>query len=132
MRNQLGGANFTTLGQLCVIAFYDFWEDYLRPQYAIAKGVLDPNETGKDVIDACLRQHASHDLWGDLYYLRTSIVHNQGKATSAVAGCKLIKWFKPGDLISLSPDHMGAVFLALLAYRNELFKEQFPPHFIDI
>jgi hypothetical protein len=47
MRNQLGGANFTTLGQLCVIAFYDFWEDYLRPQYAIAKGVLDPNETGR-------------------------------------------------------------------------------------
>jgi hypothetical protein len=131
-RNLPGGANYTTLGQLCLIAFYDFWEDYLRPQYAVAKGVLDPNETRKDVIDKCLRQHASHDLWGDLYYLRTSIVHNQGKATSAVAKCKLIKWFKPGDLISLTPDHMRAFFLALLAYRNELFKEQFPPDVIDI
>jgi hypothetical protein len=131
-RNAPDGANFTTLGQLCLISFYDFWEDYLRPEYAIAKGVLDRNEHVKEVIEKCLREHASHDLWGDLYHLRTSIVHNQGIATSKVDRCKLIKWFKPGDLIALSPEHMRALFLALLTYRNELFREQFPPQYIQL
>jgi hypothetical protein len=37
-----------------------------------------------------------------------------------------------GDAISITPPHMRAIFLALLAYRNELFKEQFPPHYIQI
>src|ERR1700733_2175618 len=41
-RNVAGGSNYTVLGQLCLIAFYDFWEDYLRREYAIAKGVLVP------------------------------------------------------------------------------------------
>ena len=129
-RNVPGGLNYTTLGQLCLISFYDFWEDYLRREYAIAKGYLDPNETTKEVVDECLRKHASHDLWGDLYYLRTSIVHNQGVAISSVAKCKLIRWFKPGDLVTLAPDHMRAIFLALLTYRNELFREQFPEQHI--
>jgi hypothetical protein len=131
-RNVAGGANYTTLGQVCLISFYDFWQDYLRKEYAIAKGVLDRNEKNNEVERTILREHASHDLWGDLYYLRTSIVHNQGKATSAVARCKLIRWFKPGDPIVLKPEHMRAIFLALLAYRNELFKEQFPEQFIQL
>ena len=129
-RNLTGGSNYTTLGQLCLISFYDFWNDYLRREYAVAKGYLDRNETAKEVVQECLREHASHDLWGDLYYLRTSIVHNQGIATSSVAKCKLIKWFRPGDLISLTPDYMRAVFLALLSYRNELFREHFPEQHI--
>jgi hypothetical protein len=129
-RNAPGGSNFTTLGQLCLISFYDFWQDYLRREYVIAKGCLDRDEKNSEVVKQCLRDHASHDLWGDLYYLRTSIVHNQGIATSAVAKCKLIRWFKPGDPISLSPDHMRAIFLALLTYRNGLFSEQFPEHHI--
>jgi len=131
-RNAPGGANFTTLGQLCLVAFYDFWNDYLRRQYVIAKGKLDANETKKEVVEAALRDHASHDLWGDIRKLRTSIVHNQGIATSDVSQCKLIKWFQPGDPIALTPEHMRALFLALLAYRNELFMEQFPEHYIHI
>ena len=125
-RNVPGGSNYNTLGQLCLNSFYDFWNDYLRRQYVIAKGHLDPAETDKDVVNECVRTHASHDLWGDLYYLRTSIVHNQGIATSAITKCKLIKWFKPGDLIELTPDRMRAIFLALLTYRNELFREHLP------
>ena len=129
-RNAPRGLNYTTLGQLCLISFYDFWQDYLRRAYVVAKGCLDPHETDNKVVQECLRKHASHDLWGDLYYLRTSIVHNRGVATSSVAKCKLIKWFNPGDLITLTPHHMRAIFLALLTYRNELFKEQFPEQHI--
>ena len=131
-RNAPGGTNFTTLGQLCIVSFYDFWNDYLRREYVIAKGYLDRNEKNKEVKEKCLRDHASHDLWGDLYYLRVSIVHKLGIATSDVAKCKLIKWFKPGDPIAITPEHMRAIFLALLAYRNELFKEQFPDQFIQL
>lgn len=80
----------------------------------------------------CLRYHARHDLWGGLYYLRTSIVHNRVIATSQVAKCKIIKWFKPDDPISLIPEHMRAIFLSLLSYRNELFKEQFPGQYLSI
>jgi hypothetical protein len=56
-----------------------------------------------------------------------SIVHHRGIATDAVAKCKLIKWFKPGDQIAISPDSMRAIFLALLMFRNELHREQFEP-----
>lgn len=121
-RNAHNGENFKTLGQLCLISFYDFWEDYLRKEYVKAKGLYESKNSEK-----CLREHASHDLWGDLYYLRSSIVHHRGIATGDVAKCKLIKWFKPGDEIALSPEQMRAMFLALLVYRNELHREQFPP-----
>jgi hypothetical protein len=131
-RNSPGGNNFTTLGQLCLVAFYDFWNDYLRREYVIAKGHLDENEEDQSVVDASLRKHASHDLWGDLRLLRQSIVHNQGVATSDVTRCKLIKWFSPGDPISITPEHMQAIFVALLRYRNELFSEQFPEHYIEL
>jgi hypothetical protein len=50
----------------------------------------------------------------------------------AVSGALTADRFKPGDLIALTPDHMRALFLALLTYRNELFKEQIAPHVIDI
>lgn len=131
-RNAPGGANFTTLGQLCVVSFYDFWNDYLRCEYVIAKGHLDRNERDNEVVKKRLREHASHDLWGDLHYLRVSIVHNLGIATSDVEKCKLMKWFKPGDPIAITPEHMRAIFLALLTYRNELFKEQFPEQCIQL
>jgi hypothetical protein len=55
-RNMTGGSNFTTLGQLCLVSFYDFWNDYLRREYVIAKGYLDRNETDEAVID-----QSSHD-----------------------------------------------------------------------
>ncbi len=131
-RNLPGGSNFTTLGQLCLVSFYDFWNDYLRRQYVIAKGHLDRHETDRAVIECRLRKYASHDLWGDLRLLRQSIVHNHGVATSDTKRCKLIRWFKPGDSISLTPEHMSVIFLGLLRYRNELFKEQFPEHYIQV
>lgn len=131
-RNKLDGLNFSTLGQLCIVSFCAFWNDYLRREYVIAKGRLDPNEKDNKVVKERLRLHASRDLWGDLNYLRNSIVHNKGRANSEVARCKLIKWFKPGDLITVTPERMRAIFLALLTYRNDLDKEQYPEHYIRL
>jgi hypothetical protein len=125
-RNAPDGSNFTTLGQLCIISFYDFWNDYLRREYVIAKGQLHRGEQDQSVIECSIRKHASHDLWGDIRLLRQSIVHNQGIATSDIKRCKIIKWFKTGDRISITPERMRTIFLALRMYYNKLFKEQFP------
>ena len=122
VRNAQWGANFNTVGQLCIISFFDFWNDYLRVEYVKAKGLYDQKNR-----DECLRTHASYDLWGDLYYIRTSIVHHRGIATDAVSKCKLIKCFNPGDEIIISPELMRDIFLKLLSYRNSLHQEQFEP-----
>jgi hypothetical protein len=90
-RNAPDGSNFITLGQLCIISFYDFWNDYLRYEYVIAKGYLRRDEPKKVIIDKCVRKYASHDLWGDIRLLRQAIVHNRGIATSDIGRCKLIK-----------------------------------------
>jgi hypothetical protein len=129
-RNVPTGHNFTTLGQLCVSAFYDFWNDYLRREYVIAKGKLDPSNSTGDVAKSAMREHASFDIWGDLYYLRTAIVHNQGTATEQVEKSAILKWFKRGEPIVLSPEHMRIVFLKLLEFRNALHAEQFPEQYI--
>lgn len=131
-RNSPNGTNFAIMGQICLVSFYDFWNDYLRREYVVAKGKLKPTENRETVINEALQNYASYDLWGDIRHLRTSIVHNQGIATSDVTRCQLIKWFQPGDEIALTPNHMRALFLALLRYRNELFKEQFAEHYIQV
>jgi hypothetical protein len=131
-RNRIDGKNFTTLGQLCVVSFCSFWNDYLRREYVVAKGKLDPAEKDSQVVQERLRMHASHDLWGDLNYLRNSIVHKQGIATSEVARCRLIKWFKPGDMVTITPERMREIFLRLITYRNELDKEQYPETHIQL
>ncbi len=131
-RNLPNGINFATLGQLCLVSFYDFWNDYLRKEYVVAKGYLAPDETNKETIDARVRDHASHDLWGDLRLLRQSIVHNRGIAIADVSKCKLIKWFQPGDPITITPEHMRILLVSLLIYRNQLFTEQFPSQHIII
>jgi len=131
-RNATDGANFTALGQLILVSFYHFWNDYFRREYVVAKGKLDEKERDEKVIKSAISKYAKHDLWGDIGYLRQSIVHNHGIAISKVSKCKYIEWFKPGNPIDLTPEHMRVLFLELLKYRNELFAEQFPKHFIPI
>ena len=131
-RNQTDGENFSTLGQLCLVSFYDFWNDYLRREYAIAKGYLSQNERNGEIIKEILRKHVKHNFWGDLRILRNSISHNRGIAGSNIAECKLIKWFHPGDYISINPEYMRGLFIAILIYRNELLREGFPPTLIKI
>ncbi len=80
-RNSPGGSNFVTLAQLCLVALYDFWNDYFRSEYVIAKGGLQRDESYAETIKQRLRTHASYDLWGDIKNLRVSRVHNQGTAT---------------------------------------------------
>ena len=112
-RNEPGGKNFTTLADVCIVSFYDFWNDYLRLEYCKAKGFHDGTREE-------LREHASFDLWGDIRHLRTSIVHNRGIAIDEVRNCKVIRYFRPGNHISISPEQMRTIFHELYRFRNHL------------
>jgi hypothetical protein len=93
-RNSFDGDNFNSLGQLCVTAFYDYWNDYMRREYVIAKGKLDPGEINKAVGEAAMREYACFGVWGDLRQLRQAIVHHRGIATKSTERCELFRWFK--------------------------------------
>ena len=125
IRNEPGGDNFRTLANVCIVAFYEFWNDYLRREYCRAKGYNDGTHEE-------LWQHASFDLWGDIRHLRTSIVHNRSIAINEIRKCKLIKWFQPGDLISISPEQMRALLHELYLFRNHLHAESMPKTFIRV
>jgi len=125
-RNKPGGANFVLLGQMCVVGFYDYWNEYLRKEYAIARGLLDPSEKNKKKIDKILADKVSDDFWGDMGYLRNSIVHNKGYVSSKIKSFKFIKWFKQGEEINLSPEMMRKIFLAVLQWRKKIIDESIP------
>jgi len=131
-RNRPGGMNYIILGQLCVVSFFDYWNDYLRKEYAIAKGALNSQENDQKKIDMILADHARDDFWGDMRHLRNSIVHNGGIANSDIAKCKLITWFSPKQEINLTPVMMRSVFLAVLQSRNKIFSEGLPPRTLRI
>ena len=125
IRNEPDGKNFTTLANVCIIAFYGFWNDYLRREYCKAKGYHDGTHEE-------LRKHASFDLWGDIRHLRNSIVHNRGIASDEIRNCKLIKCFQPGDPIEISPEQMRAIFHPWYQFRNGLHAESFEKRFIRV
>ena len=130
-RNAANGSNFALLGQLCLVSFYDYWNEYLRREYVIAKGFLALGSDGATA-QAAMRQHAKFALWGDIRYYRQAVVHNGAKADSDFSKCEVLRWFKPGQTICLTPQHVRQLFLALLLFHNQLFDEQFPTHRLQV
>lgn len=90
-RNDLGGRNHIVMGQLCLAHIYGFWEDCFRGQIAAC--------CGKQKDDLKL------DVMGDIRLLRNSIIHHRGVALKNVEACKLLKWFREGDAMILTPQH---------------------------
>jgi len=93
-RTAKGGRNDILMGRACVVFAYTYWEEYLRRQIGIAKGVLEPAITATDIIDLILKEHVKCDFWGDMGQPRQSILHTNGIASSKIS-CKQLKWFKP-------------------------------------
>lgn len=126
-RNKENGRNSLILGANCVVALYSYWEEYLRVEIGIAKGVLDKGATNNENSRDVLNQHVVYDIWGDMRHLRNSIVHTNGVAYSKITGCKIIRCFNPGDKIELDYEKMRAIFMLLAHFRNELNSLSFPP-----
>jgi hypothetical protein len=97
LRNQRGGKNHITLGNLCVVQLYQYWEDHYRIELSTLLS-LD-----KNVITS--------DFFGDLRLFRLSIIHHKAVAKANINNCKILQWFSPGETIVVSADRMDHIFL---------------------
>ena len=88
-RNAKNGTNWQFIANMCVVALYQYWEDYYRKEIAKACR-LSPSRIRSDIM-------------GDLRHLRHSIIHNKGIAVSEMHRCKQLKWFRPGEAIFITP-----------------------------
>lgn len=131
-RVEADGENTKILGNMLVVSAYAYWEEYLRIEIGKAKGVLSPEAKNSEEAREILNKEVVSDFWGDIKYLRHSIVHSRGIANSDMAKCKVIKWFKPGDKIVLGYQMVQEIFHNMGAYRNEIHGMQFPPRHITI
>lgn len=126
-RTRENGKNCLLLGNQCVVSAYAYWEEYLRIEIGIAKGVLPEGARNSEETRAVLNTCVKSDFWGEMRYLRNSILHSNGVANSDMSKCTLIRWFPPGTPIGLDHEKMQAIFLLMGDYRNELHDMSLPP-----
>ncbi|SDR76325.1 hypothetical protein SAMN04488570_0303 [Nocardioides scoriae] len=87
-----GGSGHTVLFKQWAVTLMADWEP-LRERLAAARGV--PVE--EVMVDAL----------GDLRLYRNDIVHNKGRASKDWSGrAKVLKWFKPGEVIDIDTHHL--------------------------
>jgi hypothetical protein len=106
-RNSERGINAHFVGNMCVIAIYQYWEDYFRQK--IAKFLNISNKNG-----------LTSDIMGDLKILRRSIIHHRGIALNEVENCKLLRWFKKNDEIFIDKDMMEVIISQVKSYLQTL------------
>jgi len=107
-RNSVGGINSKTLGNLCIVQLYQYWEDYYRSK--ISKLLF------------CEKNDLKSDLFNDLKLFRRSIIHHRAIALNEVSKCKKFKWFKEGDEIKFNDKQIEEIIrrikMELDAYNN--------------
>lgn len=126
-RTKHNGRNYLILGNQCIVSMYSYWEEYLRIEIGIAKGILEKGAKASEENRRILNAHVTSDIWGDIRLLRNSIIHNNGIANIDMGDCKIIRCFPPGTEIALDYEKMHAIFLLLGHYRNELHNMSLPP-----
>ncbi len=102
-RNSEKGINFRFIGNMCVIAIYQYWEDYFRQQIANLLNKTNKNELASDIM-------------GDLKILRHSIIHHRSIALKEVENCKLLRWFKKDDDIFIDKNMMEHIVFQVKSY----------------
>jgi len=109
-RNSEKGTNSRFIGNMCIIAIYQYWEDYFRQKIA-------------NLLSMASRNELTSDIMGDLRILRRSIIHHRGIALREVENCKLLRWFKQGDDIFIDKDMMQHVVFQVKFYLLALRRE---------
>jgi hypothetical protein len=109
-RNSPNGHNYKFIGNMTLISIYAYWEHSCRNQ--IAKHL---NVEISDV---------KSDIFGDLRWIRHSILHHKGIALPEVERCKIFKWFKENDEIFIDGDHIEEIVIAISKAKNNLYKIQ--------
>jgi hypothetical protein len=86
-RNKKEGRNRVVLANQSIVQIYQYWEDKYREEIAKLFGKK--------------KNELKSPIFGDFRLLRVSIIHNHGIAISSIKNCELLKWFKPGEVISI-------------------------------
>jgi len=86
-RLQRDADDYRHIANYAVVTLYQYWEEEFRPRLAKLRGVE------KNVIRS--------DEWGDLRWIRISVIHNRGIAVSEVEKMKVFRWFSAGQLIQI-------------------------------
>ena len=105
-RNREGGANHYLIGNLCVVAIYQYWEDEFRNAIATELGVP--------------REDLKSPVFGDLRLLRNAILHNRALGTHDLEKCQLFFWFKEGDAIAIDEEKFDELAEAIQGYLQSL------------
>ena len=106
-RNSERGVNSRFIGNMCVIAIYQYWEDYFRQKIA-------------DLLNKKNKNELTSDIMGDLKILRHSIIHHRSIALREVEDCQLLRWFKEGDDIFIDRDMMQYIVFQVKSYLRTL------------
>ncbi len=105
-RNSERGMNSRFVGNMCVIAVYQYWDDYYRQEIA---SLLNK-----------AKNELTSDIMGDLKILRRSIIHHRGIALKEVENCKLLHWFKKDDEIFIDRNMMQYIVSQVKVYLQTL------------
>ena len=84
-RNVENGLNSWFIGNMAVIAIYQYWEDNFRGTIAESLGRT------KDELQS--------SIFGDIRHLRRSIIHNGGYALQELENSEVLRWFQKGEHI---------------------------------
>jgi hypothetical protein len=95
-----GGENINFIGNMCLVLYYQYWEDNYRGKIADKLGYEDKDDL-------------KNDLFGDINKYRNSIIHHNSIATEEIEKCKILKWYKEGDEIVIDYLQMEELFLLI-------------------
>ncbi len=106
-RNSPKGGNYKFIGNMTLISIYEYWENSCRNKLATY------HQVKQDKIKS--------DIFGDLRYLRNSIIHHQGVALPDVEKCKIFNWYKANDEIFINGDQMEDIISAIKDSKLDLY-----------
>lgn len=109
-RNFKDGSNSVFMGQVCLIAIFQYWEDYYRGEIAKAIGIE--------------KNDLKSDIFGDLRLIRNSIVHHRGIAKKETEGCKILNKFNKGESIIITDSDMHLIAQSISGSLNDIIKRE--------
>jgi hypothetical protein len=107
-RLSASGENINFIGNMCLVLFYQYWDDHYRKEIAKYKGYSGENKI-------------QSDLFGEIRHIRNSIIHHNSIAKYEVSKCKLLQWFTEGEEIIIDDLKMEQLYILIKA---ELVKFQ--------
>ncbi len=107
-KNSPGGSNDIFIANMCLVAVYSFWEDWYRGEIERALHLQ------KNGIKA--------PIFGDVRWIRHSIVHHRGVAVPEIEKCEVLRWFKPGEKIEITMDQFRDLCVRINQYLDDLVR----------